>query len=666
MPVFWTASSTAPTPGSRSASRRAIAALLALGIVTSAAGSLALARGTQDDFLPPGVARFAGTQAMLGSRAPAARRDALEQALRIAPGATAGAAESTLFSHLRSTGSAGQARYEADGLSLDVVATEWPRLHLEAARVVLEPSADGRSCAFDVSGVPFGATSRLQMKGTVAWADGPLGGDSLDAVLDLRDAPAEAVRALLPERVDPSVGGVLRLHATMKGVVGEATTEDTPATPLRGELELGSDWTVLGRRGPATFASSFSMDDRMVRLAGGSLRWQGFEVPVTGWFEPTRSGKFELAATVPPTDAAQAVAPWGVPSPWVPAMQVSGRIEFRGKPGDGQLRYEAKAPSLDLPALGGLAVHAEAPVFNGVLLAINAEATTSLRAASLRVGGVDLGTTPIGLQWWRGALQATTSGSPVWGGKLDNTISYKPAEHPAYSWSGRLSAGRPPEVQAALAPALGVEAEGGVHLAWNFAQDRQGNPSWTVHASLTGGRYGNVDLGVAVLDALASASPGLATSAAAALAPRPHRGGKGTAVQQLFVELAKTPEGMALGGLHLNGNGLILDGDGSWSAAQGLSVEATVVLPADMTAALVDGAPWLAALRGDGPVLRVPVRIVGPTSAPRVELATGFADVLAAARRGEVVQPVRARDVVHVGQPSIATIPGDPAAPVEW
>lgn len=600
--------------------------------------------------------------AMLGSSVPASRVVALSTWLRAASlpaDAGAAAADLPLFAVLRDTGAPGSPRFEASGISLDVVTAAYGTVRIEKARVVLKPSGDGRSCAFEVSGSPFGAATVLEASGTITWATGPLGGDGLDVSFRLDDAPVEALRVAFPNRFDASFGGLLDLHGKASGTVGETTTEDAPATPIRGEFEAGVDWQILGRSAPLSVASSFSLDDRMVRLSAATMKWQDFALGLQGWFDPQPKGKFELKAKFANIDANKVATEWNVPQPWRPVATVSGVFLFAGLPGDAQLRYEASAPDLVVPALGGYTIHVVAPTIVGSVLAVNTDVSASVKGTSMRVGDIEFGTVPVGIQWWRGRLSATTANGAVWGGKLDSSVSYKPESHPEFSVSGREAKADAAAMLAAVAPWLGLDASGPASLTWSLGQDASRNPLWTMHASLIYGRLGNLDLFARVLDALVAADAGLAMPEAAALLPKPRKG-SGTRVDTLFFEIARNGEIYDLGGLFLTAEEFRLDADGQWSKQGGLALDGTVTLSKALTLRMAAVAPWLSPLVGPAGTLVVPVAIGGTTAAPTVALAPGFADQLARARRGEAVTPFMPKDPRHVGADDLGPIAGDP------
>jgi len=600
--------------------------------------------------------------AMIGRSVPASRVVALSKWLRAASlpaGDGAAAADLPLFAVLRDTGTPGSPKYEASAVVLDVVTERYGTVRIEKAHVVLTPSPDGRSCAFQVAGSPFGGETVLEASGSITWATGPLGGDELDVSFRLDHAPVEALRAAFPGRFDPSFVGLLGIRGKASGVVGETTTEDVPATPLRGQFEAGLDWTILGRTAPLSVVSSFSLDDRLMRLSAATMKWQNFQLGLQGWLDPQPKGKFELKAKFADIDTLKVATEWTVPEPWRPVATISGTVTFAGTPGESQLRYEASAPQLEVPALGGNTIRVTAPTILGNVLAINTDVSASVKGTSLRVGDLDFGSVPVGIQWWRERVSATSAGITLWGGKFDNSASYKPESHPEFGISGRLAKAEAATMLAAVAPSLGLDASGAASLSWSFGQDASRNPLWTVHASLLSGRLGNLDLFARVYDALVAADASLATADASTLLPKPRKG-DGTRVDKLFFEIARNGEHYDLGGLSLAGEEFRFDADGNWSKQDGLRLDGTVALPQAFAAKLTATAPWLSSLVSPVGVLVVPVAIGGTSAAPTVALTPAYVAMLASARRGEAVTPPQAKDPRHVGADNLGPIAGDP------
>jgi hypothetical protein len=595
--------------------------------------------------------------AMLGSAVP--ERTAVGLAGRLRVLSEAGA-DAPLHSRLVSTGSPATPRFEASGLSLTIRTLAHGDVRVDGARVVLSPSPDGASCRFELTGTPLGGASTLEASGTVEWGKGPLGGHRLEGTLRIGDAAVEALRALLPGRLDPSVGGPISLVVQADGIVGETTTEDAPATPLRGQLEWKAGWTVLGRSAPLTVTSAFSLDDRMVRLVGGHLKWMDFDLPVQGWFEPQPWGRFDLTAAFADIDTRKVAGDWSVPETWRPASTLSGRFTWKGKVGESMLRYEATAPQIDLPGFGGWPLRLTDAKLQGGILEVNADVAASIGGRTLRLGELELPRVLGGLQWWRQSFNVVTQKTPLWNGTHTASLGWKPAEHPAFSISGTLTGAEAPSMIAVLLPDLGLDVDGRASMSYSFGQDAARAPKWTVHGSLMAGRLGNVDFVARLLDALAAADPALALPDAASLVTPP-RSGKGTRVDRLFLEVEKRGDGFDLGGVLLDSGEFAFEGDGRWSPAAGLALDGTVALPAAVIGKLVEAAPWIAALRSAGGTMVVPVTVRGATSAPVVALGADYADRIGRARRGEAVSAPAPRETRHVGVDGIPSIPGDPA-----
>ena len=556
--------------------------------------------------------------------------------------------------------------YRAEGIAFDIVTLEHAPLRVENAKVALTPSGDGRSLRFEASGVTFGGASTIEGRGEVEWSAGPLGGDRLEAEFKLRDAPVEALRALAPERFDPSILGSFDLSVSASGVLGESSSEDVPATPLTGKITADMDWTVLGRTAPLVVRTDFSMDDRSVRLKGGRMEWSGLGLDVSGWFDPRPTGKFSIIGKFQDVDAAAVATDWAVPEPWRPQATVSGKVEFSGSPGQSLLRYDASAPSIVVPALGGYTVRLGEPKIHGNLAAINTEVSASILSKSVRVGHLDLGDVPIGLSWWRKKLLVSAANSRLWGGANDTTLVYEPSQHPAFAIVGRVSSAVAGDLAAGLAPTFGFDVEGSGSFAFRIQQERDFKRSFQSTLSLRTGRFASAALFADTLAALKTAQPSLSSAAADTLVAAT-RQDKGTLVDRLFLEAVSRdstwPLATALdfGGVFLRRGDFQFDGDGGLSSSKELNVEGTVTFPADVADALAVGAPWLSALRGAGGTLVVPVMISGSIAAPKVMIAGSYAERLSQARSGAAVTAPELRRVRHLDVGALAPIPGDPS-----
>ncbi|HEY2772500.1 MAG TPA: hypothetical protein VGK20_00475 [Candidatus Binatia bacterium] len=639
---------------------RAAVALTALGVAAPAPAQHHSEAPPAPPAIPPAIL------AELGSAVPAERAERLSELFHV-PSVGAASGEQPLLTALKDVSGSSGARFEISEAQVDLVTISYGRIHFDNAHVALMPAADGRSCRFELSGAPLAAGTMLEATGTIHWANGPYGGDTVEAEYRLTGAPIDALRTLLPNRFDPSLSGNLDLHGTASGVVGETTSEEVPATPLRGELVATAPWQVLGRTDTLTVTTAFSLDDRLMRLRDGHMKWSGYELGLQGWFDPLPTGKYELQASFSNVDAKAVAADWKVPEPFRPDMKVTGRLQFSGVPGKGGFRLFANAPSLDVPLLGGWPVHVTNAAFSGSLLAINAEVALSIRPGDMRLGNLDLGSIPFGLQWFEGTFRVSNGFSTLWNGDSTGALSYTPADHPKFSVTGQVKHADVKQMVAAVAPQLGLDVDGAGAATSELGQDKDRNPVWNAHASLVAGRIGNLDLAARVVDALAAADPALPHAAdLASLLPHSRKGTIGTRVDRLFLELSRSADVYSIGGLVLHSGDFQLDADGSWSQAAGLALDGTVAVPGAVASRLAQSASWLAPLVDVQAGMIVPVTISGPSSSPTVALAPGYSDLLAKARRGEPVTRPPIKNVRHVGTSSVfGTIPGDPNATTE-
>lgn len=176
------------------------------------------------------------------------------------------------------------------------------------------------------------------------------------------------------------------------------------------------------------------------------------------------------------------------------------------------------------------------------------------------------------------------------------------------------------------------------------------------------GRLGNIDLFPSVITQMEKAEPKLAPAKASAWVPAPRKG-KGTRLDRFFFEIARdpaNPSGALLGGLYLLADDFRFDADGRYESSGQLKLEGSVVLPALVAEKLVAAVPAMAKLRGGAGNIVVPVVVTGTTAVPVVRLASGYAELLAAAGRGEEVAAPPIRETHHVGDDNLATIPADP------
>jgi hypothetical protein len=593
--------------------------------------------------------------AMLGSGAPSGRAKRLGDMLHL-PGTTL-AERAPFFSLLRDTGSPGSPKFELSGATLELEPDTYSTIRVENARIVLMPSPDGRTCRFELSGSPFGTGSKFEATGTIEWKAGPSGGDKLDVEVRLDGAPVEAIRAWSPTRMDPSFSGVVSLQAKAGGVVGELTTEEAPATPLKGDFQATLDWTAFGRTAPMTIRSPFSLDDRMIRFVGGRLSWLTESLDLKGWAKPAKDGDFELLASFKDVDTAAVAARWNVPPAWRPASTLTGVITMKGKPGKSLMRHEAKAALITLPAIGGYDVRIEDPQLSGSLAAINAEVAVSIRSSRIVVGGIDLGPLPVGVRWWKNEVMVNNSNSELFGGENEGSLKYVPADHPEFMFNGRVKNAEAPRLVKGLVPWLDFDVEGVASIAFATGLKKDYTPRIQFHGSLTQGRIGGVDLFRATLAELAKVDPALTLAPETVPAPRK---GTGMRVDRWFFEGNRVGDKYEIGGLFMINGGFRLDADGQFTRAGGLELEGTVSLPTESVASLAGAAPWTASL-GRGGSMFVPVKVSGKLSSLSVAIAPGYAELVAKAKRGETIEAPGTRVVNHVGEEIIATIPVDPA-----
>jgi hypothetical protein len=337
-------------------------------------------------------------------------------------------------------------------------------------------------------------------------------------------------------------------------------------------------------------------------------------------------------------------------------------VHLVGTPGNGTLRYDAAAPEIVVPGLGGYTFKATNAQLKGSILSINTDISANVNSDRLTVGKFDFASLPFALQWWHRRFTLSAANTTLWGGENGIGLLYDPAEHPAWQLNGTLKKADVHDVVRSFVPWLDVDADGSVSVGYLFGQDRDRQPTATVHGALTYGRIGGVDLFTRVLQALAAAEPSLAIANALALVPAP-RTGKGTRVDSLFFEAVPHGDAYDIGSLALVTGDFRLDADGSHAPkANGLALEGTLIIPASVADKLAASAAWIAPLRAGNALLVVPVVIRGKLPQLTVALAPGYADTLARAKRGEPVTATTPKIPRHVGSDNIAIIPGDPKA----
>jgi len=596
--------------------------------------------------------------AMLGSACPPDRARLFAEVLGLVDGDSR-----SLADHFeKRAAAAGGARFEAESLTVDAALPGRKPFRVEGAQLALEPSRDGASLHFELEGPIFGAASRVSAAGTIEWGKGPFGGDKLTVDFTIDDAALEVLRIPFPERFDPAFAGPLDLSGHGEGVVGEHTTEDAPASALKGKIDGAVDWVVLGRRDALTFSSGFAIDDRSVRLSAGHLKSFGIDLNLSGWFDPDLQGQFHLNGGFASIDVAKVAADWQVPTAWRAVATLSGKTEFWGKPGQSFISYDAKAADVSVPALGGYSIRTGPVKLAGRVMAINAEVSGSVMPTALEVGPIHLDALPFGINWWRGALNVTAANSTLWGGAVASTISYRPAEYPAFEVSGRLENMRAGEFASKVLPSYGLDLDGIADIAYRSGQDAAAAPYFAARASLNSARVGRNNLFEQALAALASLPTPLSAAALAADLKKPKRGGPG-AFDKLFVEVERRGDALAIGGISGRAGDLLLDGSGSLGKESGLDVAATLYLPPAATEALLSGALWAAPLRGADGGLFVPLHIGGKPAEMKVTLTADFVGAVAKAHAGAAVTPFGAAQVEHVATSGLATLPDDPSAP---
>lgn len=591
--------------------------------------------------------------AMLGSACPPARALLLADVLRPAEGSLA-------EKFAGQPGAGGARRYEASQLSVDVVLPGRPPLHVEQAHLMFEPSADGSSVHFELAGPIFGAASRVSAAGTIEWAKGPFGGDTLTLDFTIDDADLQVLRVTFPERFDPAFIGPLDLSGHGEGVVGEQTTEEAPATPFKGKANASVDWTVLGRRDALVFSSAFSIDDRSVRLSGARLDSFGLGMDVSGWFAPDPNGQFHLKGTASAVDAAKVASDWQVPAPWRPVAALSAKMEFWGKPGTSFLSYDVNADDVAVPALGGYSIRTGPVRMTGRLLAINADISGSVMPKNLQVGPIHLDSLPFGISWWRDAFMATAANTDLWGGPVTTTVSYKPATHPAFNVGGMLNHVNAREFTSNVLPSYGLDVDGTMDVAYRIGQDSASAPYFSARTYLTKVRQKKniIEQALAALASMPTPLPVGDVGAGMRKLP------DGTTVlDSLFLELEKRGDAVAIGGILARGGDLRIDGSGTMNGASVLDVAATLCFPPDLAGKIAAGAEWIAPLRVAEGELFVPLHIGGKAGDVEVTLTPDFAHAVSEAHAGRQVTSFSRARVEHVATRDLAVLSDDPAAP---
>jgi len=357
-------------------------------------------------------------------------------------------------------------------------------------------------------------------------------------------------------------------------------------------------------------------------------------------------------------DAHKVAVDWNVPPQWQPTATVDTTFTFSGTPGKSQIKYEARAPSMSIPGMAGYDVQLTKPRIVGALLAINADVSASFLPERVVFGGMDLGKLPWGMSWYKEKLLVSAANTKIWNGDNDVSLTYTPAEYPAFSIVGQLVSADAAAMARTFLPKLGLAVEGTGATAYAITRDAAGALEWIVHGSVSVGSISNYDLYSRAIEALGDADPAIRVGELAAMLPQP-RHGEGTRVDRFYFEADRKGDVYTIGGLLLRGEDFRFDADGEYSDAAGLRLDGTFAVPQAAAEKLTASASWLSALRSSDGAMYVPIVITGKPADPTVALAPGFADTLARAKRSEpVTAPVR-KLPRHVGQ-KLGTIPGDP------
>lgn len=594
---------------------------------------------------------------MLGSACAGDRALLFAEVLQVPEGDTR-----SLADHFKkATTAGGGPRFEAESLTVDATLPGRKPFRVEGAQLALEPSADGGSLRFELEGPIFGAASRVSAAGAIEWGKGPFGGDRLTVDFVVDDADLAVLRVAFPERFDAAFAGPLDLSGHAEGIVGEHSSEEAPASPLKGKLDGSVDWTVLGRRDSLAFSSAFSLDDRSVRFSGMHLKSFGLDLDVFGWFDPSPQGQFHLNGAFAGVDVAKVAADWQVPAPWRAAATLSGKTEFWGKPGQSFISYDTKASEVSVPGLGGYPIHSGPVRLAGRLLAINAEVSGSVMSSKLEVGPVDLDSLPIGISWWRNALNVTAANSTLWGGSVASTLSYRPATHPAFELGGMLENVRAGDFAGAVLKAYGIDVEGKLDVAYRIGQDAAQSPFFAARASLSAARLGRRGLVEQAMEALAAMPTPLSSPRANAAVKKSRTGAD--LFDKLFFEIEKRGDGYVVGGISGHTGELQLDGSGSMTKDAVLDVAATLYVPPAVTEALLANALWAAPLRIADGGLFVPLHIGGKVGDAKVTLTQAFVAAVAKAHSGGAVTPFGLAEVEHVANSGLAVLADDPSSP---
>ncbi len=488
-------------------------------------------------------------------------------------------------------------------------------------------------------GVAIGERSELELDLEVTPGAGPDGSHLVSGNAALAGVSVAEVRRQIPTRMNPAFSGTLDLSARIGGVWGDENTMERPAEPLVVDFRTSLPLTILGRTEKLEAAAQGRFDGQRVVLRDGSLTWADWRTGLTGWVGASVGARFALRAAFAAVDAAKVAADLGVAEAWRPRATVDGVLTLEGTPEKSFLRYEAKAPVVDLFGMQGLPIHVENVQSKGGLLEINAEAMMSFSCDSLSLGDIDLPSLPGGIRWFGGKLGVRSSGVPLWGGENSFSSSWQPAAPDEFLFGGQVENVDAEPFFAEILAGYGVALPGKVHAIYRY-DDRNG-PVRHLY-----GRAGVTDsawpgwnpLRAVLAEVLAVGDQPVALSSLERAHVKSLDDSKAW-LRRVSFDFQRRPSGIELRGLVADLGDARMFASIDVGADHSLSGVGAVVLSASLTADLVAGSQWLAALVDASGRLALEVDVAGSTGTPVVAISAGARALLEQAAAGAAVEP---------------------------
>jgi hypothetical protein len=383
-----------------------------------------------------------------------------------------------------------------------------------------------------------------------------------------------------------------------------------------------------------------ALDDKRWMFRDGKGVWGERPFTFAGWIaRGVGANKTDLRLAFYDVSVADVLAQYGIDARWRPQATVTGEIRMGGSFDYPLTRYEATASSVTFDGWPSIPMSSGPMSVRGSLLAVNAEVSGSFNAKDVTIGRLKVPQGLFGVRWWREKLTVTSLDLALWGGKVDASAAYEPAEDQPYKGGALFS-----DVDAGpfIADALGdtgLKLEGRLDASVQ-TRYRDGRLRWDGRAGVHEGKLGPKGLLRAVVAEAVTAAGADAGAIEELAARHPALTTDAMPFRRLAADFQSVDDGIAVRVADIVTDGATLALDGTVDASRRLRSTGVVTLAQALTSDLVRRVPPLAKLVGGEGTLVIPVSIEGAPEDVRATLDERFVKAVAAARDGKSVEPL--------------------------